>query len=119
MSAALDWNLWRPFFATLAVGTMLIVAAALVMPRWIRSMAWRRTIWQVAFLSLGLLAILEISGAGRAMWSWMQHPTQPEPDGRLLVESRVIGEPDLRMLLAQRSQQFAPAAASPRPADPK
>lgn len=106
MNAALDWNLWRPFFTTLAVGTTIIFVAALLMQRWTRSMAWRRTIWQVAFLSLGLLAITEISGAGRAAWSWLQHRAQSESGGQLLVESRVIGEPDLRMLLAQRSQNM-------------
>jgi beta-lactamase regulating signal transducer with metallopeptidase domain len=117
MSAALDWNLWRPFFATLAVGTTLIIVASLLMPRWIRTTAWRRTIWQAAFLSLGLLAIIEISGAGRAMWSWIPHRSQLEPDGRLLVESKVIGEPDLRMLLAQRSRPLAPSVPSSPIAD--
>jgi len=119
MSAALDWNLWWPFFVTLAVGATLIVAGTLLMQRWIRPMTWLRTIWQVTFLSLGLLAISEISGAGRAIWSWMPHPSQSEPEGQRLVESKIIGEPDLRMLLAQRSQQFAPSASSPPAAVPK
>jgi beta-lactamase regulating signal transducer with metallopeptidase domain len=104
MNTALDWNLWRPFFTTLAVGTALIFVVALPLQRWTRSMAWRRTIWQVAFLGLGLLAITEISGAGRAAWSWLPHRSPPKPDGQLLMESKVIGEPDLRMLLAQRLQ---------------
>jgi beta-lactamase regulating signal transducer with metallopeptidase domain len=104
MNTVLDWNLWRPFFTTLAVGTVLVVAIAMLLQRWTRSMAWRRTIWQVAFLGLGLLAITEISGAGRAAWSWLPRRSQPKPDGQLLMESKVIGEPDLRMLLAQRLQ---------------
>ena len=104
MNAALDWNLWQPFFSTLAVGTVLVVAIALLLQRWTLSMAWRRTIWQVAFLGLGLLAITEISGASRAAWSWLPRRSAPEPDGQLLMESKVIGEPDLRMLLAQRLQ---------------
>jgi beta-lactamase regulating signal transducer with metallopeptidase domain len=104
MSTTFDWNLWRPFFTTLAVGTTLIFIVALLMQRWTRSMPWRRTIWQVAFLGLGLLAITEISGASRAAWSWLPNPSAPKSDGLLLVESKVIGEPDLRMLLAQRQQ---------------
>ncbi|HYV29565.1 MAG TPA: M56 family metallopeptidase, partial [Candidatus Binatia bacterium] len=112
MSEALEWNVWRPFFATLAVGTTLIFVVALMMQRWTRSMAWRRTMWQVAFLSLGLLGITELSGAGCAVWSWLQQKSQSEADRQLLLQAKVIGEPDVRMLLAGQSQQFNPALVS-------
>ena len=112
MSEALEWNVWRPFFATLAAGTTLIFVVALMMQRCTRSMAWRRTMWQVAFLSLGLLGITEFSGAGCAVWSWLKQKSQSEADRQLLLQAKVIGEPDVRMLLAGQSQQFNPALVS-------
>jgi beta-lactamase regulating signal transducer with metallopeptidase domain len=113
MSAAFDWNVWRPFFTTLALGTTLIVLAGWVGQRWITSMAWRRTIWQVAFLAIGLLAAMEITGVGRGLWGWLAPQPQPPTDTHRLVEARVIGEPDSRMLLAQDSRETV-AASAPR-----
>jgi len=110
MSEALEWNVWRPFFATLAVGTTLIFVVALMMQRWTRSMAWRRTMWQVAFLSLGLLGITELSGVGCVVWSWLK--SQPETDGQRVLQTKVMGEPDVRMLLAGQSQPFNAALVS-------
>src|SRR6266516_412595 len=112
MSDAVAWHVWRPFFATLAVGTALIFVAALMMQRWTRSMAWQRTIWQVVFLSLGLLAILELSGVGSAVWSWLPQTSRSEVDGQLLLQAKVIGEPDLPVLLADHSRHFHEAPVS-------
>ncbi len=105
MSTMLDWNLWRPSFVTVALGATFVFLAALMVQRWVQSMTWRRTLWQIAFLSVGLLALVELSGTGRLALNWFWKPVLVPDDATTLVEAKVIGEPDPQLLAAAHSHK--------------
>lgn len=107
MSTMLDWNLWRSSFATIALGATTVFLVVLLAQRWVRSMAWRRTIWQIAFLSVGLLTLAELSGTGRLALNWMQKPAAVPDSTATLIETKVLDEPDPQLLAAARAQKVA------------
>lgn len=107
MSTMLDWNLWRSSFATIALGATTVFLVVLLAQRWVRSMAWRRTIWQIAFLSVGLLTLAELSGTGRLALNWMQKPAAVPDSTATLIEPKVLDEPDPQLLAAARAQKVA------------
>jgi len=58
---------WAEFFAVLAVEAALLVIAAVLAQRFVRSETWRRTLWQACFVALAILLASEINGARPAM----------------------------------------------------
>lgn len=113
MSTMLDWSLWKPSFVTVALGATLIFLGALVVQRWVKSMTWRRTLWQIAFLSVGLLALAQFSGTDRLAMNWMQKPAPVQDNITTLVETKVIGEPDPNLLAAARLHSLEPTTINP------
>lgn len=107
MSTMLDWNLWRPSFATIALNATAVFLAILLAQRWVQSMSWRRTLWQIAFLSVGLLTLAELSGTGRIAMSRFWKPAHVPDNARTLIEAKVIDEPDPQLLTAARTQKVA------------
>ncbi len=113
MNTTLDWELWKPIFLSLAGEMTLVFLLAFATQRLMGSMSWRRTIWQIAFLSLSLLVLAETTGAQRWAWSWLRQTTT-DADGTLLVESKILGEPNLPLLSAPGPQESGAAFTSAR-----
>ena len=117
MNTTLDWDLWKPLFLSLTGGTTLVFLLASTAQRLVGSMFWRRTIWQIAFLSLSLLVLVETTGAQRWAWGWFRHTTT-YAEGNLLVESTILDEPNLQLLSAPRAQESGAAFSSARSSSP-
>lgn len=113
MSTMLDWNLWRPSCATIALNATAVFLAILLAQRWVQSMTWRRTLWQIAFLSVGLLTLAELSGTGRIAMSWFWKPALVPDHERTLIQAKVIDEPDPQLLAAALAQKANPATSEP------
>jgi hypothetical protein len=58
---------WTEFFIVLAGEGALLVVAAAIAQRFVRSEMWRRTVWQGCFAGLTILLICELNGARAAM----------------------------------------------------
>lgn len=110
MSTMLDWSLWRPSFVSLALGATLLFLGTLALQRLVPSMTWRRTLWQISFLSVGLLTLARLSGTERLAMSWIWRPAPVQDHTPTLVEAKVLGEPDPRLLAAARSHVLEPTA---------
>jgi beta-lactamase regulating signal transducer with metallopeptidase domain len=113
MSTILDWDLWRPSFAIITLGATAVFLAVLLVQRWVRSMTWRRTIWQIAFLSVGLLTLAELSGTGRLASNWARTPLSVPEQTTTLIEAKVFDEPDPELLAAARTQSGAQVINEP------
>ncbi len=112
MNDALDWSLWRPSFVTIAIGATFIFVTAFIIQKWVTAMTWRRTLWQIAFLSIGLLALGELSGTGRMAMNWTR-TTSPAPDKfETRVEAKILDEPSPQLLAAALLSKASPATST-------
>src|SRR5262245_52624887 len=76
----LDYGYWFETVRNLIIISSASVALAALATRWIRSASWQRTIWQIAFLSIALLSISDITGLtkGMALWFGGKKPVAPQ-----------------------------------------
>lgn len=74
--------------AWLAAEVALLVLIAVISERFIRSAHWRRTLWQVCALSVLILIVLELSGAGRTLGESARRRS-PEPRPLATIELQV------------------------------
>jgi len=74
-------TVWLHLLAVLAIEVALVVGVAGLMSPLTKSVAWRRTTWQVCILSLLALATLELTGAGRAAANWLGRRIHPAYGG--------------------------------------
>src|SRR6266404_7811229 len=70
MNASLNSRFWLELLVSLGLQASLIFLLAWGLQRLARTGWWRRTIWQVALLALGLMAVLELTGISRATAGW-------------------------------------------------
>jgi hypothetical protein len=70
MSAVPTLHFWAQLIGLLALEISIIVTLAFTLQRYVQRGAWRRTIWQIALLASGLIALLELTGLSRAAMSW-------------------------------------------------
>ncbi len=112
-------DVWMELFWVLALGATIFVATAAVLQRLVRSAAWQRTIWQVTTGALAVLALVELTGAGRAIsqcfsvavWPWRasrangdlsgrfglyvnESGEEPHYQSRVWLDSRLVDPPD-------------------------
>jgi beta-lactamase regulating signal transducer with metallopeptidase domain len=95
---------WRDFYGVMGLVTTLVVACLSLAQVRISSPSVRRTLWQGAFLGLGLLAVVELSGsarllpqpfhssrssAGEPTWLWTMTSGEPRSAGLGLAEAPV------------------------------
>ena len=90
MNAEFTLTFWRESFGMLALQIVGVVAIAAIAHYLVQSASWRRSIWQIAIATAGLLTIAEWSGAGRNTMNWAEmklaarrtmaavHPMTPE-----------------------------------------
>ncbi len=62
-----EYGLWLEPLVVLGIGTGVIVALAALADRLVRPAVWRRTVWQVATLTLLALLLVELTGMGAAL----------------------------------------------------
>src|SRR5437762_239369 len=77
MNSASTFIVWLQLIGLLACEAALVVGGGVVLDRFTRSAAWRRTLWQVCLLSLLLLPICELSGMARLWADWLARKTAP------------------------------------------
>src|SRR6185369_4070487 len=82
MNSGFNLTVWLQLLGLLAVETALVVGAAALISRSVASAAWRRTIWQVCFLSLLALTLSELTGTARGMANWLA--VKVSPDNRVM-----------------------------------
>jgi len=70
MNTGLELTIWLHLFGTLALEASLIFLVAVGLQRRARTGVWRRTIWQVALVGVGLVTLLELTGLSRAAVCW-------------------------------------------------
>jgi beta-lactamase regulating signal transducer with metallopeptidase domain len=86
----------------LALQTLALIGLAALLQRLIKSVAWRRTLWQACMAGLVILVGLEISGVAR---TWTARLLRVLPEAR---RSALWGEAPISGLA---SAEFVPAAA--------
>jgi beta-lactamase regulating signal transducer with metallopeptidase domain len=78
MNGGLTLTGWLQLVGLLAVEMALVVGVAALISRFVASAVWRRTIWQVCFLSLLALTLSELTGTARSLVSWLAAKASPE-----------------------------------------
>jgi len=63
-------TIWLQLFGALALEVSLIFLVAVGLQRRARTGVWRRTVWQVALVGVGLVTLLELTGLSRAAIGW-------------------------------------------------
>ncbi len=87
MNPVPDSAFWLHLLAGLAGETAAALALA-ALAAWIpRSPAWRRTLWQAAFVALGLIVVAELTGAGRHLIQRVI--ARPQPTRHFIVRGNL------------------------------
>ena len=81
MNAGFNLTVWLQLLGLLAVETALVVGAAVLISHFVVSAAWRRTLWQVCFLSLLALTLSELTGTARGVVNWLAVKVSQERRG--------------------------------------
>lgn len=67
MSAGPTIGFWLEFFLVLGAGACVVVAIAALVSWRLPSAAWKRAVWQIGFLALLALLLVELTGASRGI----------------------------------------------------
>src|SRR5262245_5498383 len=71
MNAGFNLSVWLQVLGLLAVEVALVIGATALISRFVASATWRRTLWQVCFLSLLALTLSELTGTARGVVNWL------------------------------------------------
>jgi hypothetical protein len=83
------FHFWAHLIGVLTLETVIMVGVAASQERWLKSAAAQRTLWQIVFVSLGLITVAEWSGLGRTLASWtVGQLFTPRPSAYAVVGQR-------------------------------
>ena len=81
---------WELLFGRLAVQAGLWVALVVLAGRWVKTVQWRRLMWQSTFVGVALVWAVELSGGRGWLPGWPQH--RPIPASTRVVKTLVADE---------------------------
>lgn len=94
---------WMQLILLLAFEAALVVCAAALLQRAIKSAVWRRTIWQICVLSALALVCCEVTGIGRSFSAALARKPAPTVG----TEGDDLNEPSIPQLAAEFRQKVA------------
>lgn len=119
MNPAPDSAFWLHLLAWLAGETAAALALTALAAWMLRSPAWRRTLWQAAFVALGLIVGAELTGAGRHVVQRLI--AQPQPTRHFIVRGNLpvtVAPGQTADVAADPADALPPREATAIPAPP-
>jgi len=75
MSSGPTWQTWGEFLGVLALESLVVLAAAKLISRRLRSAQWQRAVWQIAIVVMWLAVLGELNGVR----AWLRLPSTAAP----------------------------------------